>query len=93
MLGFKGVKLSIEKCNGKDLRGVATYAPPFEKDGYMVEKKTFDYQSGKTITYQFITLPEPNLVQKEDKINGFKVDTVKDVFIHNKYIVSEVTAL
>lgn len=93
MLGFRGTPLTIEKCIGKDLRGVPTYAEPITKIGYIIEKYTYNYQTNKTISFYFITLQEPNLVAKEDKINGKRVETVKEVYLHGKFVVCEVTAV
>lgn len=93
MLGFKGMPLTIEKCLGKDIRGIPTYAPPITKQGYIIEKNTFNYQTNQTIPFYFITLQEPNLVAKEDKINGKRVESVKEVYLHGKFVVCEVTAV
>lgn len=93
MLGFAGMPLTIEKCTGKDLRGIPTYAPPITKDGYIIIKNTYNYQTNQTIPFYFITFQEPSLVQKEDKVNGKRVETVKDVYIDGEFIVSEVTAV
>lgn len=93
MLGFNNKLLTIEKCTHTDLRGIPTYAAPTTAYGYAVVKHTFDYSTGKTTDYLFVALQEPNLVKKEDKINGYKVDSVKPVYIDGEFIVCEVTCL
>lgn len=92
MLGFDDEIITIEKCIGKDLRGIPQYASPSTAYGYAVEKITYNYQTGEASTYLFIALQEPYLVEKEDKVNGFRVETVKNVFIDGEFIVCEVTA-
>lgn len=92
MLGFNDMILTIEKCTGTDLRGIPTYAPPITKQGFMVEKTTYNYATGEMGTYMSITLHEPNLVQKEDKVCGYRVETVKDVYLHGQFLVCEVSA-
>lgn len=93
MLGFNNMPLSIEKSTGTDLRGIPIYAEPIKKMGFMIEKTTYNYQTGTNDVYMFITLQEPNLVRKEDKINGYRVETVKNVYLHGKFVICEVTAV
>lgn len=92
MIGFNDVDLSIEKASDIDLRGVAKYDAPKLVKGFITEKTSFNYQTGESLKYMFITLPEPSMVKKEDKINGYRVESVKDVWLHGQFIVSEVTA-
>lgn len=93
MLGFNDVALTIEHCIGKDLRGIPSYSSPSTAYGYAVEKMGYNYQTGEHSTYLFVTLPEPDMVKAEDKINGHRVETVKNVFIDGEFIVCEVTAV
>lgn len=93
MLGFDDVALTIEHCIEKDIRGIPTYSSPSTAYGYAVEKTTYNYQTGKASVYLFVTLPEPDLVKAEDKINGYRVETVKNIYIDGEFIVCEVTAV
>ena len=92
MIGFNNQILTIEQCIGTDLRGIPTYAPPIQKQGFLLEKTTYNYQTNTPSSYFFITLHEPELVKKEDKINGYRVETVKEVYLHGRFVVCEVTA-
>ena len=93
MLGFNNQILTIEQCTGADLRGIPTYSEPITKHGFLIEKTTYNYQTNIPSSYFFITLHEPGLVKKEDKINGHRVETVKEVYLHGRFVVCEVTAI
>lgn len=93
MLGFNNTTLTIEQCTGSDLRGIPTYSAPITKQGFLLEKTTYNYQTNEHSSYFFITLHEPGLVKKEDKVNGHRVETVKEVYLHGRFVVCEVTAV
>ena len=58
-----------------------------------IEVKSYNYQTGKTSKYIFATLADSDLVKAEDRLNGYRVETVKNVYIDGEFIVCEVTAV
>lgn len=93
MLGFENMALTIEHCIEKDIRGIPKYSEPITVQGYAVEKTTYNYQTGKTSKYIFATLADSDLVKADDRLNGYRVETVKNVYIDGEFIVCEVTAV
>lgn len=95
-IGVQNSVLTIEKVTEEDLRGITVSVETSQVQGYLEEKQEIKYEGRETVVahYVYITLQEQGLVEKGTKVNGYIVQSIKDIKgIGGEYLYTEVIAL